>query len=118
MKFERNAKKIPNFILIEYKKAEIPQLLRSAGLCCLFGISVFFFVLTLGLTVGNNGNDALVALALVEVDSTVNERIQRVVLTDCYVVARVVLRAALTNDNVTSHALLTTEDLDAKSLSC
>lgn len=117
MKFERNAKKIPNFILIEYKKAEIPQLLRSAGLCCLFGISVFFFVLTLGLTVGNNGNDALVALALVEVDRSVNQSIQRVVLTDSHVVTRIVLRTALANDDVTSYALLTAEDLNAESLS-
>jgi hypothetical protein len=54
----------------------------------------------------------------VELYSTINESEQCVVLTDCYVVARVVLRAALTNDNVTSYALLTTEDLDAKSLSC
>ena len=53
-----------------------------------------------------------------EVYCSINERIQRVVLTDGNVVTRIVLSTTLANNNVTSYALLTTEDLDAKSLSC
>ena len=53
-----------------------------------------------------------------ELNCSVDKCIQRVVLTDCYVVAGIVLRAALANDDVTSNALLTAENLDTKSLSC
>ena len=73
--------------------------------------------MTLGLSVGDDRDDALVALSLVEVDRSVNQRVQRVVLTNSHVVTWVVLGATLANDDVTSHALLTAEDLDAQSLS-
>ena len=89
-----------------------------AGLCCLFGISVVFYWISLGLGIRDDRNDALVVLALVELNSTINERIERVVLTDSHVVARIVLCAALANDDVARDALLSTENLDAKSLSC
>ena len=74
--------------------------------------------MTLGLSVWNYRDYALVALALVEVNRSVNKCIKRVVLADSHVVTRVVLRAALANDDVTSQALLTAEDLNAESLSC
>ena len=53
-----------------------------------------------------------------ELNSTINQSIQRVVLTHSHIVACVVLRATLTNDDVACYALLTTENLNAKSLSC
>ena len=53
-----------------------------------------------------------------ELNRSVDECIQRVVLTDSYVVARVVLGAALANDDVAGYALLTAENLDAQSLGC
>ena len=53
-----------------------------------------------------------------ELNSTINECEQSVILTDGHVVARIVLRTALANDDVTSHALLTAENLNAESLSC
>ena len=53
-----------------------------------------------------------------EVNSTVYESVEGVVLTDGYVVTRIVLRTALANDDVTSYTLLTAENLNAKSLSC
>lgn len=87
--------------------------LRRAGLCCLFGISVF----SLSLSGGNDRYDALVTSTLVELYRSVNKCIQRIVLTDSHVVTRVVLRTALANDDVTSHTLLTAEDLNAESLS-
>ena len=76
------------------------------------------FVVYLGFSVRNNRNDAFVALALVELNSSVDECVKRIVLTDSYVVAGIVLCATLANDDVTSNALLTAENLDTQSLSC
>ena len=53
-----------------------------------------------------------------EVNGTIYESVESVVLTNGNVVTRIVLSTTLANDNVTSNTLLTTEDLDAKSLSC
>ena len=74
--------------------------------------------MTLGLSVGDDRDNALVVLALVELNRSVNKCIQRVVLTNSHVVTRVVLRAALANNDVACNALLTTKDLHAESLSC
>ena len=71
-----------------------------------------------GLCVRNHRYNALVELALVELNGSVDECKQSVILTDGHVVTRIVLRTALANDDVTSHALLTSENLDAESLSC
>jgi hypothetical protein len=54
----------------------------------------------------------------VEVHGTVYECVERIVLTDGNVATRIVLRTALANDDVTSYALLTAENLNAESLSC
>ena len=51
-----------------------------------------------------------------EVYGTIYERVESVVLTDGYVVTRIVLRTTLANDDVTSYTLLTAENLNAKSL--
>ena len=53
-----------------------------------------------------------------ELNGSVNKCIERIVLTHSNVIACVVLRTTLTNDNVTSQNLLTAEDLHAKSLRC
>ena len=53
-----------------------------------------------------------------EVYGTVYESVESVVLTDGNVVTWVVLSTALANDDVTSYALLTAEDINAESLSC
>ena len=53
-----------------------------------------------------------------EVNSTVYESVEGVVLTNGNIVTRIVLCTALANDDVTSQTLLTAENLDAKSLSC
>ena len=66
----------------------------------------------------NYRNYALVALALVELNCSIAESVQRIVLTHSHVVACIVLRATLANDDVTSNNLLTSENLYAKSLSC
>ena len=62
---------------------------------------LFFFVL-LGLCFRNYRNITLVALALVELYCTIDQCIQSVILTHCNVVACVVLRATLTNNDVAS----------------
>jgi hypothetical protein len=49
----------------------------------------------------------------VEVYHTVYESIKCVVLTDTYVVAGIVLSAALANNNVAGYTLLTTPNLNA-----
>lgn len=72
----------------------------------------------LGLCFWYYRNNTLVKLSFVEVNGTVYESVERVVLTNSYILAWVVLCTTLTNDDVTGNALLTTEDLDAKSLSC
>ena len=57
-------------------------------------------------------NCALVITAFVEIYHTVNESIQGVVLADTHVLTRVVLCAALANDDVAGNTLLTTPDLN------
>ena len=58
------------------------------------------FVLLLCLSFRYYGHNTLVSLTLVEVYHTVYESIKCVVLTDTYVVAGIVLSAALANNNV------------------
>ena len=77
--------------------------------------SEIFVKLRLG---GNHRNDALVVAGLAEIHRAIDERKQRVVFADADVQTRIVLRAALANDDVAGDALLATENLDAKSLSC
>ncbi|SEV80244.1 hypothetical protein SAMN04487850_0048 [Prevotella aff. ruminicola Tc2-24] len=76
------------------------------------------YLLVLSLCVWNNRDNALIALSLVELNSSINESVKRIVLTNSYVVTGVVLGTALANNDVACETLLTTEDLDAKSLSC
>ena len=52
-----------------------------------------------------------------ELYSTINECEQGVILTDGHVVAGIVLRTALANDDVACETLLTAENLNAESLS-
>ena len=89
----------------------------TIGILCLFGISCLF-ALCFWLSFGNHRNDALVATGLAEVDGSVDQSEERVVLTDAHVVTRVVLGSALANDDVAGEALLATPNLYAKSLSC
>jgi len=100
------------------RKAEILRSEWNTGLCCLFGISLFVLNNGSGLCVRDHRYNALVELALVELNGSVDECKQSVILTDGHVVTRIVLRTALANDDVTSQALLTSENLDAESLSC
>ena len=62
--------------------------------------------------------NTLVVLALVELNSTIAESIERIILTHGNIVACIVLRATLANDDVTCNNLLTAENLNTKSLSC
>ena len=71
------------------------------------------FLFLLGLSFRNYRNITLVALALVELNSSVDECVERVVLTHSNIVASIVLRATLTNDDVTSYNLLTAKNLHA-----
>lgn len=75
---------------------------------------LFFSVLRFSL--GKHGNDAAVQASALEVDNTVGQGEERVVLTHAYVFARVVYCAALTNDDVASNANLTTPNLNTQSL--
>ena len=53
-----------------------------------------------------------------ELDRSVNEGVKSVVLANSNVVTRIVLGATLANDDVAGDTLLTTINLNAKSLSC
>lgn len=58
-------------------------------------------------------HNALVLAALVEVYNSINECIKSVILTDTYILARVVASTALANDNVACNTCLTTPNLNA-----
>ena len=91
--------------------AEIPAF--WAGILCLFGIS-FNSYLCLGIR--NHRHNTLVTSAFVEIHHAVNKCIQCVILTDTYVLSRIVLRAALANDDVAGCHALTTPDFHTESL--
>ena len=61
-------------------------------------------------------NVAFIFATLAEVHNTVNKCEERIVFTDAHVLAGVVFRATLTNDDVTSSNLLSAINLNAKSL--
>ena len=87
----------------------------------MFGASWTFFVgypsdLLLSFSLRYNRNYTLVVLSLVEVYSTVNESIEGVILTLCNACTWEVLVATLANDDVACYNLLTTENLNTKSL--
>ncbi len=67
----------------------------------------------LSFSFGSYRNDATVALAAVESNNTVNESEERVVLAHAYILAGIVNRTALTNDDVASYAGLSTPNLNA-----
>lgn len=64
----------------------------------------------------DNGNNTLVVLTLVEVNSTVYESVESVVLALSYTSTSEVLVATLTNDDVACDNALTAENLNTKSL--
>lgn len=64
----------------------------------------------------DNRNDRLVVLTLVEVNSTIYESVESIVLTLSNINAWEVLVTTLTNDDVASYTLLTTPNLNAESL--
>ena len=66
---------------------------------------------------GNNTYSTAVEATLPELYGSIYESIERVVLTHSNVCAGIVASAALANDDVACHALLTSENLDAQSLS-
>lgn len=67
---------------------------------------------TLGFSLGLNGNDAAVAVATMESHRTVYECVERVVAAHAYVLTGIVHRATLANDDVTGHAGLATPNLN------
>lgn len=67
----------------------------------------------LSLTVRDDRDNALVEACLFEINSAINQGIESIVLANTHVVARIVLSTALTHDNVSCDALLTTPNLDA-----
>lgn len=93
----------------------------SRLLCCLFGI-VFSKTLKIkrqlfGLLSVNlwreNRNCTLVLAALVEVNDTICQSIQCIILTLSYILTWEVLVTTLANDDVTCDDALTTPDLNA-----
>ena len=66
-----------------------------------------------GFSHGSNRYDAAVAVSAVEGNNAVFERIERVVLAHADILAGIVNRTALTDDDVTGDALLTAPDLNA-----
>jgi len=66
---------------------------------------------------GNHTDSTAVETTFPELYDSINESIERVVLAHSNVSAGIVTCAALANDNVACHALLTTKNLDAQSLS-
>ena len=79
-----------------------------------FGVPWAIMVLCLGCW--DNGNNTLVVLSLVEVNSTVNECIESVVLALSYTSTCEVLIATLANDDVACDNALAAENLNTKSL--
>lgn len=77
----------------------------------MFGININTVCLSLGFRYYRHY--ALVAAALVEINHTVNQRVKRIVLAYTNVLSRVVLRAALANNNVAGDTLLAAPDLNA-----
>ena len=67
---------------------------------------------------GLNGYRATVEASLLEGDDAVCEGIECVIAAHTDVLAGIVLRATLTNDDVASYTLLTTKNLHAESLCC
>ena len=65
-----------------------------------------------------DGDERLVVFFLHELNDAVALGIEGVVLAHTDVLARVVLRAALTDDDVASNGCLTTENLHSESLTC
>lgn len=63
-------------------------------------------------SLGRYGNDAAVAVATLESNNAVNECEERVILAHAYVLAGIVNRAALANDNVAGCAGLATPNLN------
>lgn len=62
---------------------------------------------------GEDADNAAVAVATLEVYHAIYESVEGVVLTDSHVLARMVLRTALTHDDVACNAGLTTPNLNA-----
>ena len=65
----------------------------------------------------NYRNIALVTATLVELNCSVHQCIKRIVLTHSNVLACIVLRATLTNNDVACYYLLTAKNFHAQSLS-
>ena len=72
----------------------------------------YYFFFEKSLSLGLNTYNAAVALTTLESYYTVCECIECVVATHAYVLARVVYCTALTHDDVTCDASLTTPDLN------
>ena len=64
---------------------------------------------------GDYADERAVLTALVELHNAVDEGVEGVILTHADILAGIVDGAALTDDDVARDALLTTEDLNAKS---
>ncbi len=62
---------------------------------------------------GKDGNEGAILTALMELDDTVNQSIESVILTHTHVLAGVMSRATLANDDIAGNALLTAKDFDA-----
>ena len=80
--------------------------------------SLLFSGFALCLCDGFYGHRATVETSLLEGDDTVREGIQSVVAAHADILAGIVLRATLANDDVASYAVLTTKNLHTESLCC
>lgn len=78
----------------------------------MFGINSLI-ELMLGLSCGDNGNYTPVTTAFMEVYNTVNQCIQCIILANTDILTGIVTSTALTHDNITGQASLTTPNLYA-----
>ena len=77
----------------------------------LFVWNKFYFVM-LSFCLRYYRNSALVSAALVEIHNAVNESVESIVFADTYILTRVVLCAALANDDVACDNLLAAPNLN------
>jgi hypothetical protein len=71
------------------------------------------FLILLGFCSRNYGNNALVVATFFEIDNSVDQSIECIILTDTNIVARIMFCATLTNNDVASYYFLATPNLNA-----
>ncbi len=90
----------------------MPTVFPFSFIPCLQGVKA----MNLGFSLNRNDRDCRTILATtLESHNTVSKCEQSVVLTDTYILAWIVYSTTLTNEDVTSFSILTTEQLNTES---